>query len=614
MNGGQTAGRGISVSTKLLTFATIIILILVAVLTALSIANAYERAKPNDLQKLTALYEHYNNDVRVLENESASLAISIADRPDVRRLYQTRDREGLLTLLTPLFDTLKTKYNIVHLYVEEPNGTVYLRVHDPERFGDNVTYRITTATALDTRQPVAGVEIGPNRLGVRGVAPMFDESGFIGVIEVGVDYDEPFIQQLKAFGRADYTMWVTYSASAPAGLKPKDGSPPSPSPNLFYYASTYPSPLPIPEEVYQRILDGGKPEVQYVSANGEEWVTLVAPLLGYGSRTIGVLEITTSRAETLTAIRNDTIQTVIVAALVALLSLVGMWLTYQIVVLRPLGQLAAVAERQLEGNLDARVQILPRDEFGQLGNTLNTLSQKLDDQLKTQESVIANRTRALALSSEISRRLSGLLDQKQLISEVVEQVRSTFNYYHAHIYLYDPKHEHLVMSGGTGEAARAMLARGHRIEEGRGLVGRAAATNAPVLVPDVAQDPGWLPNPLLPDTKAEVAVPIAIGGRVLGVLDVQHNVKEGLKQDDVELLQSIAFQVAIALQNARSFELAQRQADRETFVNTISQRIQSAGDVESVLQIAARELGQALDAQRATIQVGMTKLTDTRRS
>jgi len=443
---------------------------------------------------------------------------------------------------------------------------------------------------------------------------MFDESGFIGVIEVGVDYDEPFIQQLKAFGRADYTMWVTYSASAPAGLKPKDGSPPSPSPNLFYYASTYPSPLPIPEEVYQRILDGGEPEVQYVSANGEEWVTLVAPLLGYGSRTIGVLEITTSRAETLTAIRNDTIQTVIVAALVALLSLVGMWLIYQIVVLRPLGQLAAVAERQLEGNLDARVQILPRDEFGQLGNSLNTLSQKLDDQLKTQERVIADRTRALALSSEISRRLSGLLDQKQLISEVVEQVRSTFNYYHAHIYLYDPKHEHLVMSGGTGEAARAMLARGHRIEEGRGLVGRAAATNAPVLVPDVAKDPGWLPNPLLPDTKAEVAVPIAIGKRVLGVLDVQHNVIEGLKQDDVELLQSIAFQVAIALQNARSFELAQRQADRETFVNTVSQRIQSAGDVESVLQIAARELGQALDAQRATIQVGLTKLTDTRRS
>ncbi|MEK7311141.1 MAG: GAF domain-containing protein [Chloroflexota bacterium] len=244
--------------------------------------------------------------------------------------------------------------------------------------------------------------------------------------------------------------------------------------------------------------------------------------------------------------------------------------------------------------------------------------QRAEEELKRlyqgTEQKVVDRTRALALSNEISRRLSGLLDQKQLISEVVEQVRSTFNYYHAHIYLYDPKHEHLVMSGGTGEAARAMLARGHRIEQGRGLVGRAGGTNAPVLVPDVSKDSGWLPNPLLPDTKAEVAVPIAIGGRVLGVLDVQHNVKEGLKQDDVELLQSIAFQVAIALQNARSFEQAQRQADREAFINTVTQRIQNTGDIEGVLQIAARELGQALGAQRATIQVGMTKLTDTRRS
>ncbi|HLB45706.1 MAG TPA: GAF domain-containing protein, partial [Anaerolineales bacterium] len=281
---------------------------------------------------------------------------------------------------------------------------------------------------------------------------------------------------------------------------------------------------------------------------------------------------------------------------------------------RPLRALTDAVIQIGRGNLNAPLPKAGHDEVGILTTTFHDMVSQLRESFATLEQRVADRTRALALSSEISRRLSGVLDQKQLISEVVEQVRSSFNYYHVHIYLYDPKHEYWVMSGGTGEAARAMLARGHRIEQGRGLVGRAGGTNAPVLVPDVAKDPGWLPNPLLPDTKAEVAVPIAIGGRVLGVLDVQHNVREGLKQDDVELLQSIAFQVAIALQNARSYELAQRQADRETFVNTISRRIQSAGDVESVLQIAARELGQALDAQRATIQVGMTKLTDTRRS
>lgn len=281
---------------------------------------------------------------------------------------------------------------------------------------------------------------------------------------------------------------------------------------------------------------------------------------------------------------------------------------------RPLRALTDAVIQIGRGNLNAPLPKAGHDEVGILTTTFHDMMSQLRESFATLEQRVADRTRALALSSEISRRLSGLLDQKQLISEVVEQVRSTFNYYHAHIYLYDPKHEHLVMSGGTGEAARAMLARGHRIEEGRGLVGRAAATNAPVLVPDVSKDPGWLPNPLLPDTKAEVAVPIAIGGRVLGVLDVQHNVREGLKQDDVELLQSIAFQVAIALQNARSYEQAQRQADRETLINTVTQRIQNAGDIEGVLQIAARELGQALGAQRATAQIGMPKIKETRRA
>ena len=112
---------------------------------------------------------------------------------------------------------------------------------------------------------------------------------------------------------------------------------------------------------------------------------------------------------------------------------------------------------------------------------------------------------------------------------------------------------------------------------------------------------------MLPDTKSEAAIPIATGNIVLGVLDVQQNMINGLGEEDVTLLQSLASQIAISLQNARSYEQSKAQADLELLVNTIGQKIQRATTVEDTLQTAIREIGLALGASRvsANIQAGI---------
>jgi len=277
-------------------------------------------------------------------------------------------------------------------------------------------------------------------------------------------------------------------------------------------------------------------------------------------------------------------------------------------IIGPVTALNAAAQEIGRGNLSHRVNVTGRDEFAVLGRTFNQMTGQLRTLVGSLEQAVADRTRALKTSFEISRQLSTILDQSRLVKEVVEQVRQAFDYYHTHIYLWDENTASLIMVGGTGVAGRAMLASRHRLSQGQGLVGQAAATAAVVLAPDVRTNPNWLPNPLLPETRSEIAVPITLGDRVLGVLDVQHNVRGGLDDEDAELLQSIANQVAVALQNAAQFEEAQEKVEREGLVNTINQQIQRAATVQSVLQVAAKEIGRALGGRRTPVQLNLEGL------
>ncbi|MBE2201978.1 MAG: GAF domain-containing protein [Anaerolinea sp.] len=249
------------------------------------------------------------------------------------------------------------------------------------------------------------------------------------------------------------------------------------------------------------------------------------------------------------------------------------YFTIRYVVTRPLATLLGSVQQITAGDLTQIVQVKSQDELGTLAVAFNSMTTQLRDLVSTLEQRVAGRTRALATSAEISRSLSTILDTNQLIQEVVTQIQQAFQLYHVHIYLFDEAQEKLVMVGGTGQASATMLAQGHAIAKGIGLVGQAADRQTAIFVSDVMKNPNWLPNPLLPATKAEVAIPIMLRQRMLGVLDVQHNELGVLNEENVELLQSIANQVAIALQNARQYKTVQESQqdirERETLLRTI---------------------------------------------
>jgi GAF domain-containing protein len=145
------------------------------------------------------------------------------------------------------------------------------------------------------------------------------------------------------------------------------------------------------------------------------------------------------------------------------------------------------------------------------------------------------------------------------------------------------------------------------LDREQSLVARAARERQGVTVNDVTQAPDFLPNPLLPDTRSELAVPMIVGGNVVGVFDIQSEQVGRFTDSDVNIQTTLAAQLATSIQNVRSFEQSKKQAELESMVNTIGQKIQSSASIEETLQIAIRELGMALGASRVKVNISTRK-------
>ncbi|MBN1430684.1 MAG: GAF domain-containing protein [Anaerolineae bacterium] len=265
----------------------------------------------------------------------------------------------------------------------------------------------------------------------------------------------------------------------------------------------------------------------------------------------------------------------------------------------------------------------PKDEKYPSGSVLpdfEKMAQQLRDTLKALEDRAISRTRDLEIAAQVSQEVSRNLDLDKLLPRMVNLTKGRFKLYHAHVYLLDDATETLIMEAGAGQAGKTMRKSGHSIPLGapKSLVARAARTGEPVIANEVWKEDGFLPNPLLPHTKSEMAVPMLAGQKTIGVLDVQSEQANRFAEDDVHVMSTLAGQVAIAVENARAFDQVRKtQAESEATLNRLARQNRFSSGVSEFATVlldqgvmgladAIASLARAVEASRVYIFANFT--------
>jgi GAF domain-containing protein/HAMP domain-containing protein len=267
-----------------------------------------------------------------------------------------------------------------------------------------------------------------------------------------------------------------------------------------------------------------------------------------------------SRAEALTAVNrtaalNGAISLValVVAGAVALVT--ARWIG------NPLSDLAETASEIAAGDLNRTAHIERQDEIGTLADAFSQMTAQLRELIGELENRVQERTWDLELrsayleaSAEVGRKASAMLDADELVREAVDLIRDRLSLYYVGLFLVDEMGEYAELRAGTGNAGQEMMAQGHRLKVGgQSMIGQCVDRSEARIALDVGEEPVRFDNPLLPDTRSEAALPLESRGRVFGALTVQSAQSAAFDQDILTVLQTMADQVAVALDNAYSF-------------------------------------------------------------
>ncbi len=350
------------------------------------------------------------------------------------------------------------------------------------------------------------------------------------------------------------------------------------------------------------------------SAAQDELISNLSKLIASGSNKPVVLDVTSPTGEASLAqlqwfpgmqsgvvleISNDKIygQIASLAPFTILLALVtlagiGFALTFGIRrVIQPLQSLSEITRKFAEGDWDQRAEVQSNDEVGILASSFNYMANEIGEVYHSLEQKVEERTRQIQTASEVAQSITTISNLDDMLQKTAELLVQQFGYQQASVYMLDRSGKFIDFKTGFGSATRELTEKNYRIEAGSAsIIGWVASNNRARIASDVSEDPLHLRNELIPDTRSEACVPISLGNLVLGVLDVQSNKPSTFSKDTIITLQTLASQIATAMQTASLIETSQVDFEELERLYRSSRLITEANNEEEILKISGQIL------------------------
>ena len=392
------AWNRIGLMPKLLLVSSLLVVLSVGAGLATTLSVTSRLARDLGQREVSAKVQGFEQAVADQRTRAETLVEMVALSPATQQAFASHDRDGLLAMYAPVFASLQANYGIKQFQFHLPPATSFLRVHKPEKFGDDLSsFRHTVVAANQDRRLVSGIESGVAGLGLRAVAPVDYQGRHIGTVEFGLSLDASFLERYREAFQTDGLLYLPNQETG----------------GLTLTASTMSESPTIDADTLAAVLDGQERDV-HTQVAGSAYVVALRPLVDYSGANVGVIGIAIDTSQLAAAQAHARNVGILAGLAVLLIGLALSWLVARNVarsITDPVRRMGEVLSHVAQGDLTTRARVEGSREVAEMARGLNAT---LDEMSGTLES-IGHSSSSLAASSEelsaVSQQLTSTSEQ-----------------------------------------------------------------------------------------------------------------------------------------------------------------------------------------------------------